>query len=63
MRALGHATSTRLNLYSTKIAKVADLYGEGCWWLVAQADARMRSARMERLRRRAEEARGKALAA
>jgi hypothetical protein len=62
MRALGAGTVTRLNLYSSKIAKVSELYGEHCWWLIAQADARMRSERMEKLRRRAEEARAKAVA-
>jgi hypothetical protein len=62
MRALGAGTVTRLNLYASKISKVSELYGEHCWWLIAQADARMRTERMEKLRRRAEDARAKALA-
>ena len=63
MRALGAATATRLNLYKAKIMKLAELYGDKCWWLVAQADARVRSEHIERIRRRAEEARASAVAA
>ncbi|CAK0806281.1 unnamed protein product, partial [Prorocentrum cordatum] len=55
MRALGAATTTRLQLYQNKISKFNNTYGEVCWWLVALADQRMRSERMERIRRRAEE--------
>jgi hypothetical protein len=54
MRALGAVTQARLNRYADKIydlyLKYSDLPGGG-WWLVAMADIRMRSERMERLRR------------
>ena len=63
MRALGAATQTRLLLYQKKIQKLNDAYGHVCWWLIAQADQRMRAEHMERIRRRAEEERAAAQAA
>ena len=57
MRALGAVTWARLSRYADKIydfyLKYSDLPGGG-WWLVAMADIRMRSERMERLRRNLE---------
>ena len=54
MRALGAATQTRLTIYAKKIEKFNETYGALCWWLIAQADQRMRSEQMERIRRRLE---------
>ena len=62
MRALGAATATRLNMYSNRVSRFNDVYGQLCWWLVAQADQRMRSEHLERIRRLAEEERNAALA-
>lgn len=63
MRALQAATATRLNMYANRIARFNEVYGHVCWWLVAQADQRMRSEHMERIRRQAEEERNAATAA
>ena len=62
MRALRAATATRLLIYQNKIQKLNEAYGHVCWWLVAQADQRMRSEHLERIRRRAEEERAAAIA-
>ena len=59
MRAWAAATQTRLHMYDSKIAKLDELYGQGCWWLVQ----RMRSEHMERIRRKCEEERAAAVAA
>ena len=63
MRALRAATTTRLLMYQNKIQKLNETYGHVCWWLVAQADQRMRAEHLERIRRRAEEERAAAIAA
>ena len=62
MRALRAATSTRLLIYQNKVGKFNDTYGQVCWWLVAQADQRMRTEQLERIRRKAEEERNAAVA-
>ena len=62
MRALGAATATRLNMYANRVSKFNDVYGQMCWWLVAQADQRMRSEHLERIRRTAEDERNTAVA-
>ena len=62
-RALQAASHTRLLMYQGRIQKLNDAYGHVCWWLVAQADQRMRGEHLERIRRRAEEERASALAA
>ena len=62
MRALRAATATRLLIYQNKIQKLNEAYGHVCWWLVAQADQRMRSEHLERIRRRVEEERAAAVA-
>ena len=54
MRAMQAATHTRLLMYAKKNERFNDTYGALCWWLVAQADQRMRSEHMERIRRRLE---------
>ena len=54
MRALQAATQTRLLMYAKKVERFNDTYGAACWWLVAQADQRMRSEQMERIHRRLE---------
>jgi len=57
MRALGAASQTKLSKYADNIRELSDTYTElpgGGWWLVALADIRMRSGRMERIRRRLE---------
>ena len=51
MMCLGAATQTRLAMYARKIAELSEVYGEVCWWLVAQADWRMRSEHMPLLLR------------
>ena len=63
MRALCAATSTRLQIYAKKIEKFNETYGTLCWWLVAQADQRMRLEQMERIRRRLELEKQAAIAA
>ena len=63
MRALEAATHTRLLLYQNKIQRLNDVYGHVCWWLVAQADQRMRGEHLCRIRRRAEEGKLEAEAA
>ena len=35
MRALGAGSQTRLQMYSNRIAKLNEIYGQVCWWLVA----------------------------
>lgn len=55
MRALGAASGAKLELYEDHIRSLADRYHAKFWWLVAQADARMRSERWERIRREAQE--------
>jgi hypothetical protein len=50
----GAATQTRLTIYAKKIEKFNETYGALCWWLITQADQRMRSEQMERIRRRLE---------
>ena len=54
MRALGAASPSRLMQYESRIAKLNVDFGPQCWWLLAQADQRMRGEHWERLRRRAE---------
>ena len=41
-------------MYAKKVERFNHTYGAACWWLVAQADQRMRSEQMERIRRRLE---------
>ncbi len=53
MRVLSSSTHMRL-MYAKKIERFNDTYGALCWWLVTQADQRMRSEQMERIRRRVE---------
>ena len=45
-----------LLVYSKKIARFHDLYGEACWAIIYQADVRARLEEMERVRREMEEA-------
>ena len=63
MVCLNAATSTRLGLYQRKIAALAEVFGEVCWWLVAQADARCRFEHLPRILRWQEEERALAVAA
>ena len=63
MVCLQAATASRLTLYQRKIAHLAEVYGEACWWLVAQADSRMRFEQMPRILRRAKEERAAAVGA
>ena len=54
MVALGAVSRARLDRYRDKIGYLNDKFGQmrGCtWWLIALADQRMRSERMEKLRR------------
>ena len=62
MRALDAATLPRLELYATRIRKFHETYGPAFWWLIAQADQRMRAEQFDRLRRRAETEHGAATA-
>lgn len=55
MRALGAAKGVKLALYEKHIEELADRYHK-FWWLVAQADARMRSERWEYILAEAEAA-------
>ena len=41
-----------LELYGEHIRALANDYGPSCWFLIYQADVRMRSEEFERLRRR-----------
>ena len=50
MRALDAATRPRLDLYRNGIKKFADVFGDKLWWLLAQADQRMRGERWPILR-------------
>eukprot|EP00971_Amphidinium_carterae_P244850 4861338-Amphidinium_carterae.1 len=52
-----------LDNYGEKIRDYHDLYGTKCWWLIYQADMRMRSDEFERIRRKLESQRAQALAA
>ena len=56
LRALGQVDPARLGLYENHIRKLSSNFGSACWWLVAQAEQRMRSEQFDRLRRRAETA-------
>ena len=52
--ALGAASRARLERYRDKIITLATKYGQirgESWWIIALADQRMRSERMERIRR------------
>ena len=51
MRALNAATHTRLLMYQHRVEKYNADYGQVCWWLLAQADQRMRSEHIGRIRR------------
>jgi len=51
MTVLRHANKNRLDRYRDRISSLNDTY-PGMWWLIATADIRMRSERLERLRRR-----------
>ena len=57
MRALGAATQTRLLMYQHRVERFNSDYGQVCWWLVAQADQRLRGEHLGRIRRREEAAR------
>ena len=46
--------------YGEEIREFHDLYGHNCWWLIYQADLRMRSEEFERIRRRLESQRAQA---
>ena len=48
MRAMDEAGQQRLDLYERVIEEMVDEFGEGCWWIIAQGDGRMRSERMPR---------------
>ena len=54
MRALQAASAAKLAMYESRIRRFHDSFGPRCWWIVAQADQRMRGEQWERLRRRAE---------
>ena len=58
LRTLKAVSQQRMAKYRDKIAeldaKYSNLSGGGGWWLIAMADIRMRSERMERLRQRLE---------
>ena len=57
--ALGAASRARLERYRDKVVALANKYGQirgGSWWIIALADQRMRSERMERIRRELEAA-------
>ena len=43
-----------LDNYGEKVREYNDLYGHTCWWLIYQADLRMRAEEFERIRRRLE---------
>ena len=61
MIALGAASRARLERYRERVVALAEKYGGirgDSWWIVALADQRMRSERMERLRRELESANG-----
>ena len=59
MVALGAVTRARVDRYASKVASLVDKYGNkrgNSWWIVALADQRMRSERMEIIRRNLEAA-------
>ena len=62
MRAVGAATGAKLLQYENKVRRFNETYGHACWWLVAQADQRMRGEHLDRLRRRLETERAVAVA-
>ena len=49
MRALDKADQPVLDLYERKLQKLLKDWGIHCWWIVAQADCRMRSEKITRL--------------
>jgi len=53
----------RIDQYAAMVARYCERYGAGCWLQVYQADVRCRGEHMERIRRRGDEARARALAA
>jgi len=56
LRALGAVSRTKLERYEQKITQLVEEHGSDSWWLVYLADVKMRSERMERIRRRTEQA-------
>ena len=57
------ATTEVLENYGERIREFVTRYGEKCWFIIYQADSRMRSERFERLRRNCEKRHAAALAA
>ena len=51
---IGAVTAERLDAYGEHVRKMAIRFGAICWWLVYQADVKMRLEQFERLRRIAE---------
>jgi len=51
---LGAAMATPLDSYAEFIREQVNTFTDDCWWIIYQADTRMRSEGMERLRRSAE---------
>ena len=54
------AQAEHLDNYGEKIRDYHDLYGHACWWLIYQADLRMRAEEFERIRRRLDAQRAQA---
>ena len=54
MLLLKQVSVARLDEYGEFIRTMHERYGSKCWWLVYQADVRMRSEHFERIRRRLE---------
>ena len=54
MLLLEAATTEALENYGEKVREFNVTYGERCWFIIYQADVRMRSERFERLRRACE---------
>ena len=48
MRAMDMADQPRLDAYEAVIEALVDVWGDQCWWIIAQGDGRMRSERMVR---------------
>ena len=51
---LGAVLPERLDLYGEFLRGFVQNYGQGCWHIIYQADVRMRSEQMERIRRQLE---------
>jgi hypothetical protein len=52
LRVLEAVADARCSLYRDRIYRMNDEFGEKFWWLIAQADIRMRSEQMERIYRK-----------